>query len=256
MQTDEVPKFYNKRKIKIERLDKSISWEDDLERLVLYADIMGFSHRVTFNNHEELKQDLKNFKKAWETKIKPLEKGGHLKSVQFSDSILLVVNGTNEKMFNIITKAAVCLMQSAIRLGFPIKGAIAQGKFTYDKTNELYFGLPLVSAYQLHEELNYYGIVVHHSAERTVKKYADATKPYTKTEVYLKKGITSHYHLSWHLLNKDLSAGNIKSDVDKWLDDIEEGVSGAPRIYVDNTRKVVKKDDTKWDTYSEKGSLD
>lgn len=34
--------------------DKKVSWEDDAERLVLYADIMGFSHRVTFNNHEEL----------------------------------------------------------------------------------------------------------------------------------------------------------------------------------------------------------
>ena len=65
-----------------------------------------------------------------------------MKSVQFSDSILLVVNGTNEKMFNIITKAAVCLVQSAMSLGFPIKGVIAQGKFSYDKDNELYFGLP------------------------------------------------------------------------------------------------------------------
>ena len=151
----------------------------------MYADIMGFSHRVTFNNHEELKRDLQKFKQSWESRIKPLEKGGHLKSVQFSDSILLVVNGTNEKMFNIITKAAVCLVQSAMSLGFPIKGVIAQGKFSYDKDNELYFGLPLVEAYKLHEEIYYYGIVVHHSAEQTVKKYTDATKPYTKTTVSL-----------------------------------------------------------------------
>lgn len=169
----------------IQDSDKRISWEDDAERLVLYADIMGFSHRVTFNNHEELKRDLQKFKQSWESRIKPLEKGGHLKSVQFSDSILLVVNGTNEKMFNIITKAAVCLVQSAMSLGFPIKGVIAQGKFSYDKDNELYFGLPLVEAYKLHEEIYYYGIVVHHSAEQTVKKYTDATKPYTKTTVSL-----------------------------------------------------------------------
>lgn len=55
--------------------DKRISWEDDAERLVLYADIMGFSHRVTFNNHEELKRDLQKFKQSWELRIKPLEKG-------------------------------------------------------------------------------------------------------------------------------------------------------------------------------------
>lgn len=236
--------------------DKKISWEDDAERLVLYADIMGFSHRVTFSNHKTLKQDLRKFKDSWEARIKPLEKGGHLKSVQFSDSILLVVNGTNEKMFNLITKAAVCLMQSAIRLGFPIKGVIAQGEFSYDHESELYFGLPLVEAYQLHDEIYYYGIVVHHSAERTVKKYSDATKPYTKTEVPLKKGKTSHYHLSWHLLDQKLSPGNIMENVNDWLDKIEERVSGAPRIYVDNTRKVIEKDSNKWDTFNEKDSLE
>ena len=146
--------------------------------------------------------------------------------------------------------------QYYLKLGFPIKGVIAQGNFTYDKKNELYFGLPLVNAYQLHEELNYYGIVVHHTAERIVKKYADATKPYTKTEIPLKKGKTSHYHLAWHLLNMNLSTGNIKDDVNKWLDAIEEGVSGTPRIYVDNTRNVIAKDNTKWETLGEKDSLD
>lgn len=236
--------------------NKKISWDDDEERLILYADIMGFSHRVTFTNHEKLKHELQEFKHSWEKRIRPLEMGGYLKSVQFSDSILLVVNGTDEKMFNIITKAAVCLVQSAMSLGFPIKGVIAQGKFSYDKDNELYFGLPLVEAYQLHEEIYYYGIVVHHSAEQTVKKYSDATKPYTKTEISLKKGKTSHYHLSWHLLNKNLSSGNIKEEANKWLDKIEESVSGTPRIYVDNTRAVVENDNHKWETMAEKGSLD
>lgn len=235
---------------------KPITWEDDAVRLILYADIMGFSHRVTRNNHNDLKKELLKFKKSWEAKIKPLQKGGHLRSVQFSDSILIVVNGINEKMFNLISKAAICLMQSAISLGFPIKGVLAQGNFTYDKENEIYFGLPLVEAYQLHEEIYYYGIVVHHSAEQTVKEYMDATKPYTKTKVNLKRGKTSHYHLSWHLLNKNLSTGNIKDLANEWLDKIEESVSGTPRIYVDNTREVVDSDDKEWKTISEEDSLD
>ncbi|MDR1182505.1 MAG: hypothetical protein LBL13_11060 [Bacteroidales bacterium] len=233
---------------------KSIAWEDDADRLILYADIMGFSHRVTKNNHNDLKTELLKFKQAWENRIKPLQTGGHLRSVQFSDSTLIVVNGTDEKMFNLISKAAICLMQSAISLGFPIKGVLAQGNFTYDKENQIYFGLPLVEAYQLHEEIYYYGIVVHHSAEQTVKKYMGEKKPYTKTEVNLKKGKTSHYHLSWHLLDKKLSPGNIKESVNKWLDKIEESVSGAPRIYVDNTRKVVDSDDNEWQTISAENS--
>lgn len=235
---------------------KPIAWEDDADRLILYADIMGFSHRVTKNNHNDLKRELLKFKQTWENKIKPLQTGGHLRSVQFSDSTLIVVNGTNEKMFNLISKAAICLMQSAISLGFPIKGVLAQGNFTYDKQNEIYFGLPLVEAYQLHDEIYYYGVVVHHSAEQTVKEYMDATKPYTKAKVNLKKGKTSHYHLSWHLLNQNLSAGNIKGLVNKWLDRIEESVSGTPRIYVDNTREVVDSDDKEWQTIGEENSLD
>ena len=158
-------------------------------------------------------------------------------------------------MFNLITKAAVCLMQSALSLDFPIKGVLAQGQFTFDEENELYFGLPLVEAYQLHDEIYYYGVVVHHSAERTVKQYMDSTKPYSKAEVYLKRGATSHYHLTWHLLKGDLTSGNIKEDANRWLDTIEESVSGTPRIYVDHTRNVVEKDGEWNGMLSEKGSL-
>lgn len=227
---------------------RTIKWEDDSDRLVLYADIMGFSHRVQNDNHSSLKEKLIRFKKSWEAKIKPLREGDYLRSVQFSDSILVVVNGVDSKMFNLITKAAVCLVQSALSSGFPIKGVLAKGKFTYDKENELYFGLPLVDAYQLHDEIQYYGIVVHHTAEEIVKLYTDSFKPYTKTKVNLKRGKTSHYHLSWHMLDSKLSKGNIAELGNGWLDKIEESVSGAPRIYVDNTRDVILLDNDCWNT--------
>ena len=48
----------------------------------------------------------------------------------------------------------------------------------------------------------------------------------------------------------------IKELANEWLDKIEESVSGAPRIYVDNTRDVVKNDNTQWETFGEKESLD
>ncbi len=218
-----------------------IKWSDDSERLILYADIMGFSYRINKTNHDDLKKTLLKFKKEWARKIKPLQQSDHLRSVQFSDSILLVANGVNEKMFNLLTKASVCLMQLALKNGFPIKGVIAQGNFTYDKENELYFGLPLVEASNLHDELNYYGIVVHHSAEKTVKSYSDAARPYAKIGTYLKKGTVSHYNLSWHLLDQNLSKGNLTKLIEQWLEKIEENVSGAPRIYVDNTRRLISK---------------
>ena len=68
------------------------TWEDDNDRLILYADIMGFSHRVNSSNHSDLKNDLITFKQTWESRIKPLQAGDHLRSVQFSDSILIGVS--------------------------------------------------------------------------------------------------------------------------------------------------------------------
>ena len=222
--------------------DHQSSWTEDCERLILYADIMGFKERVLTNKHEELRESILNFIKSFNKKMQPLLTGDYLRYVQFSDSIIIVANGTDSKMFNIITKAAVCLMHGAMSHGFPIKGVLSKGVFTFDEENDLYFGKPLVDAYVLHDEIHYYGIVVHHSAESLVKKYTCLDLPYCKESIPLKKGRTAHYHLSWQYYKKDLSIGKMSRKVDEWLAKIEETVSGTPRIYVDNTRDVIDKD--------------
>lgn len=217
-------------------------WEDAAERLVLYADIMGFKSRIMDNSHETLRDDISRFRSAWENRMKPFLKADHLRYVQFSDSILIVVNGVDEKMFNLISKAAFCLMHTAISNRFPIKGVISQGTFTYDKARELYFGRPLVDAALLHDEIKYYGIVVHNSAEATVKAKKNDENLYCKSEIPLEKGKTSHYHLAWNLVNQKYKPEDITDTCNLWLDVIEEQVSGRPRVYIDNTRAVFNHD--------------
>ena len=230
-------------KVKIQNKQNRIpKWEDAAERLVLYADIMGFKSRVMDNNHETLRNDISRFRGAWEAKIAPFMIADYLRYVQFSDSILIVVNGVDEKMFNLITKAAFCLMHTAISNRFPIKGVITQGTFTYDKKRELYFGRPLVDAALLHDEIKYYGIVVHNSAEATIKAKLNEENRYCKTEIPLEKGRTSHYHLAWNLVNQKYKSEDITDICNLWLDVIEEQVSGRPRMYIDNTRKVFEND--------------
>ena len=229
--------------IKVRRKQSVIAkWDDAAERLVLYADIMGFKSRVMDNSHETLRDDISRFRSAWESRMKPFLKADHLRYVQFSDSILIVVNGVDEKMFNLISKAAFCLMHTAISNRFPIKGVISQGTFTYDKTRELYFGRPLVDAALLHDEIRYYGIVVHNSAEATIKAKKDAENRYCKSEIPLEKGKTSHYHLAWNLVNQKYKPEDITDICNLWLDVIEEQVSGRPRVYIDNTRAVFEHD--------------
>ena len=212
------------------------------ECLILYADIMGFKNMVYNLTHDELKERLENFTSCWKNRISPLLKGGYLKSVQFSDSIIMIVDGIEKKMFNLISKAAICLIQEAMKVKFPIKGVIAQGIFSFSSERELYFGKPLVDAYLLHEELKYYGIVVHNTAEKTVKRFRGKDKPYKNTPIFLEKSKISHYHLCWNLVDESLSPKDITNKCEKWLHNIEELVSGYPRIYIDNTLKVLKKD--------------
>lgn len=222
--------------------DCQSNWNNDNERLILYADIMGFKERVLTTEHNQLKESLLRFMDSFNRKMKPLLTGDYLRYVQFSDSIIIVANGTDSKMFNIITKAAICLMHGAMSHGFPLKGVLSKGQFTFDEKNELYFGKPLVDAYILHDEIYYYGIVVHHSAEGLVKKYSFLDLPYCKQQIPIKKGKTAHYHLSWQYFKENLSTGRVSQKAEKWLLEIEENVSGTPRIYVDNTRFVIDND--------------
>lgn len=222
--------------------DNINSWSEDKNRLILYADIMGFKDTIFSNTHDDLKRRLLSFRKSFEKKIKPLRTGDYMRFVQFSDSIIIVVNGTDSKMVNLVTKAGVILMHEAMKAEFPIKGVVSQGMFTYDKDNELYFGRPLVNASLLHDELYYYGIVVHHSAEKVIKNNISIDCPYGISPISLKKGKTSHYHLIWNMMKNNLSSGNITDNAVKWLEKIQESVSGAPRIYIDNTISIIKHD--------------
>lgn len=219
-----------------------LKWKDDVPRLILYADFMGFKNRVFSTDHEDLKSLLITFNDSWHKRLQPLQISGDLKFVQFSDSILVVVNGTNAKMFNLITKAAICMMHEALKINFGIKGVIAQGTFSFDESKGLYFGRPLVDAFLLHEEIKYYGIVVHHSAENTVKNNISNSNPYSKKDIFIEKGKVAHYHLCWNLVDMTLAPKDITSICNSWLDAIEETVSGAPRQYIDRTRLVLKED--------------
>lgn len=217
-------------------------WSTEGERLLLYADVMGFKSRVSTKSHRQLKDEILDFRSAWDAKTSCLKLGDYLKFVQFSDSMLLVVQGIDSKMFNLLTQAAVCLMQTAMEKGFPIKGAIAQGLFSLDNEKQLYFGQPLVDASLLHDQLKFYGIAVHNSAEKTIKANSDILRPYTKTQIYIEKGKVSHYHLCWNTLNSGYKYEDITDKCNKWLDTIEESVSGEPRMYVDRTREILKND--------------
>lgn len=227
----------------------NMSWADDKERLVLYLDIMGFKEHVSRTNITSLKNDLLTFKTK-NVKLKPLlvteserDKKDMMKMAQFSDSIVVVSNGNEKNDLNRITKAASILMQTALETGFALRGAIAAGNMVFDEANQLFFGKALVDAYLLEEDLAYYGVVFHESVEKLVSdSLANAGRTYfpIKDErVPFKNGKSSHYHVTWYDIKKNLSRGNIRDEAKDWLRFLRRSVSGKYRIYLDNTLMLI-----------------
>lgn len=235
-------------------------------KFVLYLDIMGFKERVTKVEISELEKQLRVFKTK-NKRLKPLlEKSNTnpketlIDMAQFSDSIVLVTVGDTLDDLNRICKAAVILMQTGLETGFALRGAMAKGEMIFDKENQLFFGKALVDAYLLEEELCYYGIVFHESMEEKVIKIEESSDfcmvnvddttrktyiPIEDIDIPLKKGKSKHYHIAWHKMNKKLEKGNMSEEAIEWLRNMRKTVSGNPRVYLDNTIKMINDDKEK-----------
>ena len=231
---------------------------DEQERFVLLVDIMGFSAFVQNTPFTEARKKLEDFRNSLNTRIQHLCLGGHLDFAFFSDSILVVTEADTQEDLNRISKAGAVLMQESFKSGFAIKGCLAHGQFHYDPKDSIFFGLPLVDAYRLgDQELKYYGIIVHHTAEEKIRKLNQAfgkeikgkmkvqgNNPYIYSKIPLKSsGWSCHCHLAWNLYDDTLKFPEDNTPKCKlFLEKIELTVSGAPRIYIDNTREVMDKD--------------
>ena len=203
------------------------NWNDGDERLVLYLDIMGFKERVAQTAISTLKEQLLAFKRK-NNRLKPLlnnTRGGvrrdFLKMAQFSDSIVVISQKSTIEDLNRLTKASVILMQTAMESGFALRGSIASGKMIFDEANQLFFGKALVDAYLLEEDLAFYGVVFHHTAEKLVRESLESNNdiylPIEDVELSTKKGKSKHFHIAWFKINKDLSEGSIVDDALGWL---------------------------------------
>ena len=224
------------------------------QRFVVFLDIMGFKERVARNSTEDLYTELTDFNKditnilnsskKVNTQILPMqsgesgdslistkEEGSKIRLAQFSDSIVLFSSDNSSESLMEISNIARQIMVSAINREkpIPLKGALAEGNITCDLSKQLFFGQALIDAYLLEENVQYYGIVVHHTAEQSVKKLG--AKIFIDTLVPLKSGKIQHFELVWY--NEDYEI------VKLGLERIRLSVSDSPRRYVDNTHIII-----------------
>ncbi len=219
----------------------------DCERFVLFLDIMGFKARVQRYDHDEIAKGFAKLTQLNESVKSNCVRNtnGLLRVAQFSDSIVVVSENANQDSCMAILKAAVRIMHNALKCGFPIKGAIAQGRMTFDMHNGIYFGLPLVDAAGLHDELKFYGVAIHHSMEESLRKFLSKSQNRYLVEykpIFLKTGKCSHFCVADHKVLEDLSEGDFKNTMNGYLQRISRTVSGEPRIYLDNTKSFFSED--------------
>ena len=230
-------------------------------RFVAYFDILGFKDFSMKNDIETVYSQLKTLKEIFNLEYAHTREelgnlgeienilSDHLFSFIFSDSVLVVSEGDHFMDFILFSAAIVIFMRTALKNGIPLKGGIAHGKIIMDKDNNLFCGAPIIDAYLLEEDLQYMGVVVHHSIERYIKddiseEIKSDTPVKTFIDLYKELKTTFKYGYRQHS-NIDYTIGEFGDDFNakECIENFKLTMSGDPRKYIDNTLEMLKKFD-------------
>ena len=238
-------------------------WKPTTNRYVAYLEICGFKELVAQNKHSfiekkmlQLNEQIKNIEVEALSKIKKYiiiheqenRKSGLeyeieaydriVRPILHSDSILLVSNTDHPyAAFNMFRICQQILMH-CIAVDLPVKGAISLGNFTCDFENSIFLGKPLLDSFLLQQELSYFGVVLHHSAEKNMSvgpfiQIKNIHLPFNPYEILIryktpfKSGRVFHLNIAPH-------SGSY-SKLSKSLTQCYQNVSGESRLYVDST---------------------
>lgn len=218
------------------------AWKVDCKRYVGFMDVMGFKDMVARKTHEEIGQMLHQmssmkstlqkvitnpFKKANEK----IEREERVKSITFSDSVLFVTKDDSLSDLFALSLVLEIFQEAAIQRGAPTKGALSLGRLTADFENSIFYGQPLIDAYLLQDQLNYYGVIVDNEVESKIInsiRNKDVKQELIEAQFYklptpLKSGKVQHYNIRLSNLTEEQK------------EDMYKTVSGTVRKYVDNT---------------------
>lgn len=236
---------------------KKTKWKTTDKRFVAFIDILGFKDKVMRNSHENIFKELSNISTA---KMKLEEtvneiNSGHFENsdiyiVTFSDSIVLFSKDSTFPSFEFFLIATRFMFGNTIKNKIAIKGGIAYGEISVNKTEQVYFGQPIIDAYSIEEDVNYMGVVCHNSIDYYINENIDYAKKSAlikrllmETETPLKSGKITHKNLDWFYMlannyeldEKDKLKGALVSEIKKFY----ISVSGSPRKYIDNTISLI-----------------
>jgi len=214
-------------------------------RYLTYFDIMGFTDRYTRKGHDSVLAMMGEFCTIVETveKSSKFHAGsalsGHapdqrkiVEPVLFSDTVLLYSYDDSSESLQSLLYLSSYFFSRCLELQIPLKGAIAKGMFTADKSRSLYLGQPLIDAYKLGTDAHFYGAVFHHSVQDDLLD-VDSTFHFP-AKAPLKSGRITHSVLRLLPASVKVHAPDDEALIRRFY----ASSSGCVRKYVDNTLEV------------------
>ena len=146
--------------------------------------------------------------------------------------ILYSEDGSLDALKSLLFTASWFLSE-CIQSQISIKRAIAKGPFTADKEKSLYFGQPLIDAYDPGNEVHFYGATLHHSTQADLISLQEGF--HFPSKVPLKSGKTTHSVLA---LETPDQYRMFCPEYEECIRRFYLTSSGPVRKYVDNTLDV------------------
>jgi len=221
-------------------------WKVNDRRFVCFLDIMGFKDYIARTKHEDVYKTMKNLsdlRQSSNTIVGYLFDDSTIFTTSFSDSIVIFSKDNSKDSLEAISYATSFILGRAAKDRIPMKGALAEGQLAVDKSEQIFFGQPLIDAYLLQEnEVDYYGVVCHNSVESFIVEYGKGpwsiNPGFKEIPTPLKSGKISHMNLDWFNYIKEDS--DINTPFNQIIKDFKTMTSGKPRKYIDNTEEVFR----------------
>ena len=216
-------------------------WKVKTKRYVAFLDILGFKDFVLRHSIDEVYERLQILNalrpEEGEQEDDPdVEK--YLKFTIFSDSIFIFTKDDSFPNLRRFLSYVKKVMRLALRKEIPLKGAIAYGDIVVDDEVNLFCGQPIIDAYLLEEDLQYMGVVCHHTFEDAYFNLSDTqfkrlSNWLKEVKTPFKYGIRTHLNLDYRI------SGLVTFNLKEQIETQRFYSSGDARKYVDNTLDVL-----------------
>ncbi len=164
------------RQIDYDEKYKSLRW-------IGYFDLLGAKELTKTNSYFEIfgvyKRVIEEFN-YWNGRLVDINQ------IWFSDTFILYSEDSSLSGFGELDHIAHWFFRSLIESYIPVRGSIAYGNFYIDRSNNLFFGEPLIEAYEYGEAQDWLGLILCPSAEKKLNRtgiISDTSSVYVYTDV-------------------------------------------------------------------------